>query len=166
MERSAFYDQVKERFCYLVQDYGFSVIHEEYYPESYGNAIVVLQSKDCRVRVLLEREQVLVEVGPLWAPEDWSSHASDLWFDLTDITAFLTQGTDRWEYYFPDTSLDHAYRIDRQLIRLAGILRPYCGRVFRLFRPEVFQQKQEELVRFRKQQTEEWLRKYRQPGEG
>jgi hypothetical protein len=158
MKRPEFFQQVRERFSYLMDDFGFSVIHEEYYPQSFGNALVVLESKDCRIRVLLEKEQVLVDVGPLSAPEEWSSHAPDYWFGLTYVTALLAPEAEPMAYQFPDTSLDRNARIDRQLVRLAGILRPYCDQIARRFCPESFQSTQEELLQLQEKQVREWLR--------
>lgn len=159
MKSSVFFELVRMRFSYLFDDYGFSVIHEEHYPEYYGNAAVVLQSDSCRIRVLLDREQVLVEAGPLSAPEEWSSHAPDFWFGLTYITAFLTQGVDQWGYQYPDTSLDLSSRIDRQMVRLASKLRAYCDQIIKLFRPEAFEITQEDLLEFQEQQVRAWLSK-------
>lgn len=153
--------QVKWRFSYLFDNYGFAVIHEEYHGQSSGNAIVVLESPDCRIRVLLEREQVLVDVGPLTAPEDWSTPAPNDWFGLTYITGFLSKGADQWEYAIPKTALDQDLRIDQQLIKLADKLHPYCGLIVRMFRPEAYEQTQRELIDYQAQQVKAWLRQYR-----
>ncbi len=155
MERRVFYEQVKQHFRYLIEGCGFSLIHEEYHPEAYGNSMVVLEGHDCRVRVLLERDQVFVDIGPIWAPEVWSTTASDLWFDLGTITAYLTGGADSWEYQLPDTSLDRAARVDQQLVRLAGRFRPYVESACRLMRKDAFERSRAELVSFRERRARE-----------
>lgn len=158
MNQSSFARQIIYRFGYLFDDYGFSVVHEEDHSQSGHNAIVVLESPDCRIRVLQEREQILVDVGPLIAPEDWSTPAPDLWFGLTYVTGFLSDGYDQWEYEYPDTSVDHDSRVDRQLIRLAHILLPYCSQIVRLFRSENFAQIQRDLLAYQERQVEVWLK--------
>ncbi|MBP7963695.1 MAG: hypothetical protein KBG20_09430 [Caldilineaceae bacterium] len=161
MQYSSLAEQVKHRLGYLVNEYGFSVIHEESHVQNGGNAIVVLESPDYRIRVLREGEQIRIDVGPLCAPSDWSISAPDLWFGLTYVTGFLSNGIDQWEYDFPDTSLDYDSRVDRQLVRLAGILRPYCSQILRFFQPEAFERHKRELLDYQERQVEAWLRKYR-----
>lgn len=161
MKSGFFARQVKQRFSYLFDQYEFAVIHEEYHGQNDGNAIVVLESPACRIRVLLEREQVLVDIGPLSAPEDWSTPAPNDWFGLTYVTGFLSKGTDQWEYAIPQTTLDRNLRIDRQLVRLADKLRPYCDLIICAFRPETYEQTQRELMDYQERQVETWLRRYR-----
>jgi len=153
--------QVKQRFSYLFDQYGFSVIHEEYHGQNGCNAIVVLESPDCRIRVLLEREQVLVDIGPLSAPVDWSTPAPNDWFGLTYVTGFLSNGTDQWEYVIPDTALDRSLRIDQQLVSLAEKVRPCCDLIVHIFRSEAYEQTQRELIDYQERQIQTWLRRYR-----
>lgn len=153
--------QVRQRFFYLFDQYGFAVIHEEHHSQNDDHAIIVLESPDCRIRILLEREQVLIDIGPLSAPEDWSTSAPNDWFGLTYVTGFLSNGTDRWEYAKPETALDRNLRIDQQLVKLANRLRPYCDLIFSAFRPEAFEQTQQALLIYQEQQVEMWLNQYR-----
>jgi hypothetical protein len=161
MKPYTFLRQIEERFSYLFDEYGFFVIHEEHHNRNGYNAVVVLESRGCRIRLLLEREQVLVDVGSLSAPKDWSTPAPDEWFGLTYVTGFLSNGTDQWKYEFPDTALDRSLRIDQQLIKLAGKLRPYCDQILCKFHPAAFEQTQRELVDYQETQVDTWIRQYR-----
>jgi len=137
IERVAFFDQVKKHFRYLIDDYGFSVVYERYDEKVFGNCIVVFQSKDCRIRVVLDRGDIFVQIGPLSAPAVWSPASSHLWFDLGTIIAFLTQEAkaDRAEWFYipPDEPLDHDARIDWQLNKLADTLQSYGKQILSLF---------------------------------
>jgi len=146
MTQPTFFDQVKKHFHYLIEQYGFSVIHEEVFP-SFDNAEVVFQSHDCRIRVLRERGEIYVDASPL--------PPTDYWVDLVSIIRFLTQGTDTWQY--EHISGDYEFRIEWQLARVADKLRPYIRQICELFRNEVFARKRSELEEFKHQQfVEKW----------
>ncbi len=139
MTHSTVMEQIKKYFGYLFDEYGFDVIAETYF-ESFGNWVVVLQSDDCRVRIIQDRGEVSVAVGPLWSPPGWQAGP---WFDLAVITAFLTQGKGTLEY--------RPGRTDQQLERLANLLRSHCDQICELFQDKVFQQKRVELELLRDQ---------------
>jgi hypothetical protein len=126
MSTPSFMEQVCQHLAFLNADCGFVVVHQEYYPEHFGNALVVMQSGQCRIRILKEKGQVLVEFGPLWAPQDWACDTPDVWFDLAILLGFLTRGRCEWQYQFDDASSDPAARVTAQLDRLAGVLHAYC----------------------------------------
>ena len=148
---------IHEPFHCLAESFGFSVVHAEDYPKDYGNAIVVLQSRVCRLRIIVERERVSVEVGSLQAPLDWAIHASHLWFDIGDVILFLTDGKTTWEYPFPDSDLRGAALIANQIESIAGELQPYIGEVLHLFEPEVFEEQRAGLLEYRQRQADKWL---------
>ena len=161
MKHDIFAQQIRQHFDYLFDDYGFLVIHKECHGEKRGNTIVVLESATHRIRILLESEQVLLDIGPLWAPVEWSVSAPNEWFGLTYIVGFLSNGTDELEYVFPDTSLDAISRVAQQLARLSIRLQPYCDQIARAFRPEAFEQTQQELMEYQDSQVELWMRQHR-----
>ena len=92
--------------------------------------------------VVQERSQAIIYVASLSKPEKW--------FDLAKITDFLTEGDEKlhWEYVRPDPSLDPISDIDRQVSRIANILRPYWQQIIELFRQETFDQKEKDLEQF------------------
>lgn len=137
-------EQVRKYFAYLFDDYDFDVISDTHF-QNFGNWVVVLRSNDCRIRFFQDRGEVSVAVGPLWSSPGWQAGP---WFDLTVITAFLTQGKSTVEYESGKTG--------RQLKRLANILRPYCDEICELFQEKVFQQKRVELELLRDQLDEQF----------
>jgi len=142
MEQPVLLNRVLHHFGYLMNEYGFSVVSQGYdYDKPFGSRIVVLQSKECRVRFARDRGQVDIAAATLSRPEDW--------FDLAIITAYL-MGEDRvqWEYIAPDHSLNPAARMDKQVRRLADILKPYWEQIIALFRQENFEQKIDDLDAF------------------
>jgi hypothetical protein len=48
-------------FAYLTEDYGFSIIKKEYFPEIFGNFIVRLKKDDVQMIVSKDRDQVFVD---------------------------------------------------------------------------------------------------------
>lgn len=152
MEGHPFTNQVRKHFRYLLDDYSFSVLSERYSPDVFGNWITVLRSKDCQIRIILDRGQVFLDAGPSSAPTEW--------FDLSVITAFLREGSgdENWAYSLPEGSIDDD-TIDRRLANLAGLLRKYCDEIIQLFHEDNFKQREAELKQFRKKRSEErWKR--------
>ncbi len=148
---------INKPFRYLTESFGFSVVHAANYPQDYGNAVVVLASDKCRMRILLEREHIFIEVGSLQAPLDWHIHAPYLWFDVGDVIAFLTGESGNWTYPFLESDPADSIGVADQLESIAIQLRPYIGEILHLFEPGVFERQQLELIAHRKQQTDQWL---------
>jgi hypothetical protein len=157
MERPIFFDQVKQHLQFLIDDYQFSVIEERYYPDAFGDCLVLMQSRDCRVSVGLDRGAVFVKVGSL-AAADLDSPNS--WFDIMNVTAFVTQGSPQepLAYELPDDALDPAAKTDWQLSRLSKILQLNWENILHLFSHDVFEKKQQELVDFGRKRLEERLK--------
>jgi hypothetical protein len=162
-ECTAFFDKVKRHLRYLIDDYGFLVAHQENL-RIFDNCLVVLQSNDCRVRIVRDRGTVLIDVGPLSAPNVHRlSGSPDPWFDVYTAVAFLTQGTsvDSWEWFYasPDEHLEGEATNEWELAWLADKLQPYWREVFQLFREDVFEWKRKDLEEFRQKRMEEsWRR--------
>ncbi len=140
MDPQIFIALIQNHLPYLFRQYGFNVIHQEYYPEHSGNALVVLQARDARVRFIYERGQVFIDVGPLTAPQEWKDSTPNQWFDLVTLTAFLSQGQDRWQYGTGE--------VDAQLQTLSAKFKPYADRIFDLFKPANFLKTQKELIAY------------------
>jgi hypothetical protein len=59
-------------FAFIAGPPGPRVLHSEYAPESFGNAVIELEGDDVRVRVTRDRSQRLVDLAP---------RAQGEWFD-------------------------------------------------------------------------------------
>ncbi len=160
MERPKFFDQVKQHLQFLIDDYQFSILEERYYPEAFGDCLVLMQSRDCRIRVVLDRSQVFIDVGPLAIS---ALDSSSSWFDLMVIVAFVTQGSSQEPliYEYPDDALAPDAKTDWQLSRLSRILQSNWESILNLFSQDVFERKQQELVDFERKRAEERLKQRR-----
>lgn len=143
MKQATSLEQIRKYFGYLFDEYGFNVVAETHF-ESFGNWVVVLQSDDCRIRIIQDREEISVALGPLWSIPGWQAGP---WYDLAVITAFLTQGNSTVEYRSTTT--------DRQLEQLAEVLHSRYDQIRELFQGETFRQRQAELELLRDQFNEQ-----------
>ena len=113
-----FTEKVKEHFRYLIDDYGFSIVNESYTTDS-GNGLVEFRSRSVHIRIVLDRGQVLIDIGP-------SPEVLDYWFDLSSVIEFLSPEAHEPAYIFPEKWDNYYEMIDWQVARLARVLRQYC----------------------------------------
>jgi hypothetical protein len=107
-----------EQFGYLMSEFGFSVA-------ATSADLVEFHKQGCRVRVLLDRCQVFLDIGP-----NGTARPIDRWFDLTDVIHFIAPSV-QFEYeYDPEAfARDPSDSQKRQLSRLATYLRRHCERM-------------------------------------
>lgn len=144
MHRYMFTERVKEKFRYLVEEYGFSVADERYDPDAFGNSLVDYQSGKTTIRVLLDRGEVTIGVGPY-------PLASDCWFDLSSVLEFLAVHISEPLYIFSEEWDRHDDMIDWQVSRLAHLLQQCCSSVLR---GEFTKWKEMEQLRRKKSENE------------
>lgn len=146
---------VKVYLYYLFDEFSFTQIHAETYPQDYHNSLVVLQSHQCRARILLEKGQVSIEFGSLDSPINWSVHAPDQWFDVSDIIGYLNQRSLQPEIELinriPDLSFVEQLRI------LSISLHSHIVDIVHIFTTEMFATEQSYLMGFRRKRTNQWL---------
>jgi hypothetical protein len=65
-----FTDDVKSTFLPNAEELGFSIV-EERKSEAFGDALVVLQSGDFRLRIVRDRSQIFADFGSAAEPETW-----------------------------------------------------------------------------------------------
>ena len=124
MEKYVFAEQVKKHFHYLIDEYGFSVVDERYDAEAFGDSLVQFQSSTVDLSIILDRGQVLIDIGP--HPE-----SPDYRFGLVSVIEFLAPEADEPAYIFPETWDNYYDMIDWQVTRLARVLQQYCAPVLR-----------------------------------
>ena len=144
-------DEIRKRFRFLFDAHGFALASEICF-DSFENWVVVLKSKECRLRIFQDRGEVTIAVGPLWSPSGWQSGP---WFDLAIVIRYVSQGKDQWEYEGGNT--------DEQLKRLAEKLRPYCQQICWLFREDVFPEKRQELEKMQAKLDREFWKSLTNP---
>jgi hypothetical protein len=123
---------VREYFSYLFDR--FEIVSETNF-ESFGNWVVVLVSKKCRVRIMHDRGEVSLAVGPLWSPPSWQAGP---WYDLAVMWRYLSLSEPLLE-----TQLDLS--IDERLKNLSISFHEHAERVCDLFVEENFKQTEDEL---------------------
>lgn len=153
-------DQVNRQFGYLMAQHGFVITHHEYHSEHFGNALVVLTSEDCRLRVILERGEVTVEAGPVIAPVLWSTYTPDLWFDIRYVIDLLTNGTVKWQNTSNNVGANYDAIVEEQIEIVADKVFPYIDQICQIFRADVFENTQRDLLALQNRRTREWLDKY------
>jgi hypothetical protein len=70
-------ERVKRAFPYLSGPNGFTVMEDQYYPDHFGNEVVVVESSNLRLRFTKDRGNVGAEIGS-WAE-------TEQWYPLSDV---------------------------------------------------------------------------------
>ncbi|MBI3176932.1 MAG: hypothetical protein HYZ35_02975 [Chloroflexi bacterium] len=123
MEYSAFSALVKKHFHYLVDEYGFTVAHESYHPETMGNAQVVFKSALVGIDIVCDRNDVLISLGLLpQGRRDWLEFANVVRVFAPDIGAV---------YNFPEDFSNREAALESQVSRLAQLMHQHCTPVLK-----------------------------------
>lgn len=115
MSPDALAKQVADAFARIMQDRRIEVkdLHED---RSFGNAIVVLESPDLRVRVVRDRDRLSLETCSLHDPERWFDF--DIVMQLLDVSARTTT---------------HEFAVGEQLSLWATLLHQHYDAIRELF---------------------------------
>ncbi len=106
-------DIIKEHYKYL-DEYGFSIYQERYSPEFFGDAEVIYQSSSVVVKIVVDRSQVLINIGKgAWPEKDW--------FEFSDVMRFFAPG--ERAYVFAQSS------VENQVKRTARLMKQYCWKL-------------------------------------
>lgn len=110
---------IKRYFEYLIDEYGFLIEREEYSPEAMGNAYIVYTSKLIGIGVVVDRDQVLINIGQVTWPERE-------WFEFTDVIHYFNPNIKK-VYAFSGVPLEKQnFTIEAQVKHVSIILRQYC----------------------------------------
>jgi hypothetical protein len=88
MMRKTDLDVIKDAFQFLIDQYGFSIVGEKYYSESFGNIVLELRSKKMEIRIVLDRSILNVEFRPR------KRLLKSEWFGFQSLYRFLVPGDD------------------------------------------------------------------------
>ncbi|MBT7071502.1 MAG: hypothetical protein HN560_08940 [Anaerolineae bacterium] len=140
----AFEENIPKHFSFLIDKFDFSLI-------SLSSTSAIFSSKICTIKVIQDRYQVSIDVGPNSTPAKW--------FDLGVITAYLTKqtGAGEWVYEIP-RGMTVSKAIEQQISKLANILEEYIPQIIPLFREKVFLHIEQDLTAFWKKRTEAFLK--------
>lgn len=133
-----FFEQVREYFGYLVEEYGFSIVAQERLPSA-DFAYIIFQSESCRIRIMREWGDVLVNISP--------PSPLDYWIFLEEVILYLSQETEDVRAFraHAPREMDYEAKVKWQLEILATLLRPYTVKMCKLFGSKDFQQKSVEI---------------------
>jgi hypothetical protein len=110
---------IKRYFEYLTDEYGFFIEREGYSPETMGNAEIVFASKIIAIKVVVDRSQVLINIGKVTWPERE-------WLEFTDVIHYFNPSMEE-VYDFPEGPWKNQISIiETQAKHLSLILRQYC----------------------------------------
>lgn len=160
-------ETVKRSLDYLFDDFGFSVTAVKPGPVD-ARCLIVLSSGKCRFRIIFNRGDLEVTVGPLSAPVSWEDTIAGArqWYYLRSALDYIRSNK------YPD--LDSLRRpvpfltLKQKLAQAATDLKPDCLKVIQIFQEDKFVTGQPELDQFLREQGEhvreqlaEWQRKQR-----
>ncbi len=111
MNTNLFSGLVKKHFHYLIEQYKFTVVVDNYSPEVMGNAEIVFASLSTGIEIVKDRGQVLISIGAIAQPRGE-------WFEFEDVVRAFAGDAER-AYSF---NLDW----ESQIARLAQIMQSYC----------------------------------------
>lgn len=118
MELPPFAALVKKHFHFLLADFGFTLAHESYAPETMGNAEVVFASTTVGISIVCDRNQVLIALGPLTQPRrEWYEFA-------VVVRAFAPEV--EVVYAFAAYGAEPQPPLEAQVLRLAHLLCQHC----------------------------------------
>ena len=119
MNDNIFSKAVKENFSFLITEYGYNIIQENYQPETMGNALVVFASRYTIFKIVQDRGQVLINIGEASMPRTE-------WFEFTDVIRFFSFDETLDVYQFSSINPYDLPPIKEQVSRLAKLTRKYC----------------------------------------
>lgn len=130
-----FFQQIKSRFDYLFEKYGFLIVDKR------GNGVyclLVIQSGGCQIRFQYDRGVVEISVG-----------TTQKQYNMFWIVNFVRGKSQP----MPDEMLQimelfWSRKMDDGLCALSKMLKPVCEEVVELFQEETFKKKQRELEEF------------------
>jgi hypothetical protein len=82
MDPKFFFAQVRSSFSDLVENRHFRLVREEYWPDVFGNALVVFMSENLSLQVSRDGGDIRVDVGPRFL-------GSENFFDVKSVIEFL-----------------------------------------------------------------------------
>lgn len=122
-----FEDAVRRQVAFLFDRFGAVVVSNDYFPRAFGNAILVLETKGLRLRVVRDRDEVRLDIAPLHHPTEWVDSA----FALASLeNEFSTSGL----------------RLDRTLSSIAEHLEPKLQLLQEAFSQERYQSTRQRVM--------------------
>jgi len=142
-------DQVARILDFLFTEYAFQLVHQR--DAKLGErCLFVLESPDCRLRVISEFGGVGLEIGTLEATTGWASAPDGKWewFGMDSVIDFIQSRRPTMAEISERGKALQSMPTQEQLQDLAGRLRPTAGDVFGLFREDAPPERRRALATF------------------
>jgi hypothetical protein len=155
MEVQTFISLIEKHFGFLMREHGFTFSYSQGLGVS-KDGWVIFQSRECRIMFGIDKGQFSIGVGSKYVPNSHIPQPSAIdetlmhWYHLWYLTEFLTQGPDHvsWSYPSPKWGMDDDSTIERQMVKLAKITKPYWDIVIDFFETKKFEAQVKELEAF------------------
>ena len=124
MEKNVFFEAVEREFDFLLTEYDYHIFQETYVSEQMGNASVVFISNLTIISIVLDRGQVLMEIG------ERSKPSKDR-FEITDVLRYFSSDEKMDVYQFSKKNPYDVPPVENQVLKLALLIRRYCDQILR-----------------------------------
>ncbi len=113
-------EMIVEDFHYLIKDFGFYIIRQEFDPMVMGNAVVLFGSTTIGIEIVIDRNQALISIGDIEDPRN-------KWFEFFDVVNYYAREKGK-SYLFPEKTPENTWDdvVNIQLKRLSAILKEDC----------------------------------------
>jgi len=68
-------ESVRRQMAFLFDRFAASVVSNQYFPHAFGNAILVIDTKYIRLRVVRDRDEVRIDLAAIHGPTEWMDSA-------------------------------------------------------------------------------------------
>lgn len=152
-------EQIRRYFSYLFGPYGFEVVHSKT-ARSGEHCLIVLQSKDCRIKFYRAQGEVNLLFGTLSAHPGWEDviDGTRQWYYARGMIDFVEKSPVDVEKSLLQIRTPKTE--DQQLAELSMKLEPVCDQVIRLFREDMVEQWRGEYERFEQERNAEFRRQF------
>lgn len=133
-------NRILQFFGFLFRERKFRLVSTSEFKD-FANWVVLMYSPDCRIRILCDRGEVSLAIGPVWLPRSWQAGP---WYDLASVLEFLTH-----QQHDLCMTLNEAE--DDQLRELANTLEAHIDQVCSIFDKQSFETNQSNLDRIQEQ---------------
>lgn len=143
-------EAVRRNFGFLAERGALEIVAPSEFAEDAAGWTIEVVSEALRLKLILDRGQVFVDVG--------SSLDDGRWYDLSLLISFLTEEKHRFGYSVPEGPVsDEA--VELQIERGARAVRDNYARLARFFDEEGFETRESALVAYRKEKSDKrWNR--------
>src|SRR5260221_2530388 len=70
-----FEEAIRRQMSFLFERYGASVVSNQYFPDAFGSAILIIRTQMLQLRVVRDRDEIRVDIDHLQDPAEWVDSA-------------------------------------------------------------------------------------------